>query len=131
MSRRGQAWRTPLLYSYWPRITVGLRMTSARHGEAAAWGRGATPLSTEFRAQNNAALKHVHRLSGRSRPLWSAFVEYQAPPARFDSNLREDRLVSEHLRHCYTQIATSPQDTTDHVSRPAKPNVTWDTNFPW
>ena len=33
-----------------------LRITSASHGEAAACGRGATPLSTEFRARNHAAL---------------------------------------------------------------------------
>ena len=26
--------------------------------------------------------------------------------------------------------ATSPQDTTDHVSGPVLSNVTWDTNFP-
>ena len=31
---------------------------------------------------------------------------------------------------CHARIATSPQDTAGHVSWPAKPKVTWGTNFP-
>ena len=45
--------------------------------------------------------------------------------------LREDWSRKRVLETPYhARIATSPQDTTGHVSGPAKPKVTWGTEFP-
>ena len=43
-----------------------LPITSARHEEAAA-SEGGTPLSTEFRARNHAALGHIDLVVGHGR----------------------------------------------------------------
>ena len=52
---------------HWLQITAELRITSARHGEAAAWEVAATPLSAKFRARNHSALEHIDIVVGHSR----------------------------------------------------------------
>ena len=44
-----------------------LRITSAHHLEAAAWGEGATPLSIKFWASNHTALGHIVLVVGHGR----------------------------------------------------------------
>ena len=77
----------------------------------------------------------THRRRGRSRPLRSTVVEYQAPSCSsgLTPNLGEDWSCKRALETpCHASIATSPQDPTamspDHWS-----NLTWDNirNGPW
>ena len=108
-----------------------LRITSARHKEDTAWGgMFASPMSTMFWARHHAALWYIDLVVGHGRsgvPLSNKWVRQHG----LTPTLREDRSGKRALETlCHTHIAISPQDTTDHVSGPAKPNVTWDTNVP-
>ena len=90
-----------------------LRITSARHEEATAWGRHSP----------------VHRAVTAARECRCQVSD--SVRSDLTPTLREDRSGKRVLETpCHTRIATSPQDITDHVSGSAEPNVTWDTNFP-
>ena len=63
---------------HWLWITVELYISGARHGEAVAREGGRYALVR--RVLGSEPLSHItHRRRGRSRPLRSAVVEYQAP----------------------------------------------------
>ena len=77
---------------HWLRITVELHISGARHGEAVAREGGRyAPVRRVLGSEPLSLRTHRHR--GRSRPLRSAVIEYQAPS-------------------CHARIATSPQDPT-------------------
>ena len=131
MCRRDQTWRSSSPYSYWLRISVGSALPArAMRRLLLRGGGGATQLSTEFRARNHAVLDNIDLVVGHGRsgvPLLSTRLHQQ----RLRSTLREDWSCKRKLETpCHTWSATSPQDIMDHVSGPAEPNVTWDTNFP-
>ena len=63
---------------HWLWIMVELHITGARHGEAVAWEGGRyAPVRRVSRSEPLGLRTHIRR--GRSRPLRSAVVEYQAP----------------------------------------------------
>ena len=105
-----------------------LLITSACHEEAV--GGGGVPLPCPPSFGLGTTPLNTHRLGGRSRPIGSTVVEYQAPSCSsgLTLTLREDWSGKRALETpCHTRIATSPQGTTDYVSGPAEPDVRWDT----
>ena len=63
---------------HWLWITVELQITGARHGEAVAREGGRyAPVRRVLGSEPLSLRTHIRR--GRSRPLRSAVVEYQAP----------------------------------------------------
>ena len=63
---------------HWLRITVELHISGARHGEAVAREGGCYAPVRRVLGSEPLSLR-THRRRGRSRPLRSAVVEYQAP----------------------------------------------------
>ena len=63
---------------HWLWITVELHISSARHGEAVAREGGRYAPVRRVSGSEPLGLR-THRRRGRSRPLRSAVVEYQAP----------------------------------------------------
>ena len=63
---------------HWLWITVELYISGARHGEAVAWEGGRYAPVRRVSGSEPLGLR-THRRRGRSRPLRSAVVEYQAP----------------------------------------------------
>ena len=108
-------------------------LASARQEEADAWGGGgvaATPLYTEFWARNHAALEHIDVVVGHGHSGVRG-RETGSISSGLSLTLREDWFHKRALETpCHARIATSPQDTTGHVSGPANPKVTWGTKFP-
>ena len=93
-------------------------------------GRGRPLLSSEFRARNYAALEHIDLVVDHGRlgvPLLTTRLRQHGltPTSREDQSGKRALEIL-----CHTRIDTNQQDTTDHVSGPAKSNATWDTNFP-
>ena len=86
-------------------------------------GESATLMYTEFRARNHAALEHIDVVECRCRVLGS--ISSGLTPTSSEDWFCKRALETP----CHARIATSPQDTVGHVSGPAKPKVTWDTNF--
>ena len=76
---------------HWLWITVELHITGARHEEADARERGRYSPVHRVSGSEPRSLR-THRHCGRSRPLSSAVVEYQAPSASsgLTPTLRED-----------------------------------------
>ena len=100
---------------HWLWITVELHIICARHEETDARERGR--YNPVHRVLGSEPLRlRTHRHCGRSRPLRSAVVEYQAL-RRFcvclTSTLREDWSCKRALETlCHAWIVTSPQDPT-------------------
>ena len=67
---------------HWLWITVELHIAGARHGEAVAWEGGRYAPVRRVLGSEPLSLR-THRCRGRSRPLRSAVVEYQAPSVAF------------------------------------------------
>ena len=105
---------------HWLWITVELHISGARHGEAVAReGSRYAPVRRVLGSEPLSLRMHRHR--GRSRPLRSAIVEYQAPSisSGLTSTLREDWSCKRALETpCHARIATSPQTPRPYVSRP-------------
>ena len=94
-------------------------------------GDAATLLYTEFRARNHAALEHKDVVVGHGRSYECRCRVPGSISSGLTPTLREDCSCKRALEAlCHAKIATSPQDTAGHVFGPAKPKVTWGTNFP-